>query len=74
MHLSRQSGNLPGNELTNNLSGNAQLQVSQVAEPLWTDPSLKSRINFHELISTLGEGKKCWQGMNDQTFSQNSHT
>ena len=32
----------------------------QLAEPLWTDPGLKSAINVHELISTLK--KKCMRG------------
>ena len=31
---------------------------SQLAEPLWTDPGLKSRINVRELTSTLTKGKK----------------
>ena len=34
-------------------SGNTQWQSSQVAEPLWTDPGLKSGISVRELISTL---------------------
>ena len=41
-----------GSELTCNLSGNAQPQSSQLAEPLWTDPGLKSGISVQELIST----------------------
>ena len=45
-------GNLLGNELTRNSSGNARLQSSQLAEPLWTDPGLKSGISVRELIST----------------------
>ena len=36
------SGNLSGNELTRNSSGNSWPQSSQLAEPLWTDPGLKS--------------------------------
>ena len=40
------------NELTRNSSGNTQLQSSQLAEPLWTDPGLKSGISVCELIST----------------------
>ena len=40
-------GNLSGNELTRNLSGNIQL-----AEPLWSDPGIKSGISVRELIST----------------------
>ena len=44
-------GNLSGNELTRNSSGNTQLRLSQLAYPLWTDPGLKSGISVHELIS-----------------------
>ena len=44
--------NLSGDELTLNSSGNTRSQSSQLAEPLWTDPGLKSGINLHELIST----------------------
>ena len=44
--------NLSGNELTYNLSGNTHPQSSQLAEPKWTDPGLKSRISLRELIST----------------------
>ena len=43
------------NKLTRNSSGNTQLQSSQLAEPLWTDPGLKSGIRLCELISTLRE-------------------
>ena len=45
-------GNLSGNELTRNSSGNTRLQSSQLAEPLWTDPGLEGGISFRELIST----------------------
>ena len=45
-------GNLSGNELTLNSSGNARSQSPQLAEPLWTDSGLKSGISVHELIST----------------------
>ena len=41
-----------GNELTRNLSGNAQPQSSQVAGPLWTGPGLKSGIGTRELTCT----------------------
>ena len=51
-------GNLSGNELTRNSSGNTRSQSSQLAEPLWTDPGLKSGISLHELISTLKKKKK----------------
>ena len=36
------SGDLSGNELTRYSSGNTRSRSSQLAEPLWTDPSLKS--------------------------------
>ena len=43
MPLSRHSaGTYPENELTRNLSGNIRPQSSQLAEPLWTDPGIKS--------------------------------
>ena len=45
--------NLSANELTRNLSENTRSQLSQPAEPLWTDPGLKSGINVRKLISTL---------------------
>ena len=44
-------GNLSGNELTRSSSGNTRSQSSQLAEPLWTDPGLKSEISVRELIS-----------------------
>ena len=47
-----QCGNLSGNKLTRNLTGSIQPQLSQLAEPLWTDPGIKSGISVHELIST----------------------
>ena len=51
MPLSRHS--VGGNELTRNSSKNTQLQSSQLAELLWTDPGLMSGISVRELISTL---------------------
>ena len=50
-------GNLSGNELTRNSSGNTRLKSSQLAEPLWTDPGLQSGISLCELISTLKKKK-----------------
>ena len=44
-------GNLSGNELTYNSSGNTRSQSSQLAELLWTDLGLKSEISLRELIS-----------------------
>ena len=56
-------------------SGNARSQLSQHAEPLWTDPGLKSGISLHELISTLKTNKKKRRrGINCRTFSQNPRT
>ena len=46
-------GNLPSNELTRHMSGNSRPQSSQLAEPLWADPGLKSGISVRERISTL---------------------
>ena len=47
-----QCGNLSGNDITRNASGNTRPQSSQLAEPLWTDPGLKSGPGVPELIST----------------------
>ena len=47
-----QCGNLSGNELICNLSGNIWPQSPQPAEPLWTDPGIKSEFSVRELIST----------------------
>ena len=52
-------------------TGNIQPQSLQPAEPLWTDPGIKSGIGVCKLISTLKKKKKCSQGMNGQTFSPN---
>ena len=64
-----QCGNLAGNKLTCNSSANTQLQSSQLAEPLWTDPSLKSGLSVRKLISTLKKKKKCRRLINCQTLS-----
>ena len=45
-------GTYQGNELTRNSSGNTQPQLSQLAEPLWTDPGLNSGIGVCQLITT----------------------
>ena len=71
-HWIGKCGNLSGNKLIQNLSGNTQPWLFQLAEPLWTDPGVKSGISVHKLISTLKKTKKKRrQGMNGQTFSQN---
>ena len=67
-----QCGNLWGNKLTCNSSGNTRPPLSQLAEPLWTDPGLESGISVCKLIiSTWKKKKKYRQGMNAQTLSQN---
>ena len=57
-----QCGNLSGKERTRNLSGNIWPQSSQFAEPLWTDPGIKSGISVRELISTLKQTNKAQAG------------
>ena len=47
---------------SNNLSGNTLSQLFQLAEPLWTDPGLKSGICVRKLISLLRNGKKTQVG------------
>ena len=39
-------------KFTRNSSGNARPQSSQLAEPLWADPGLKSGIGARQLTST----------------------
>ena len=50
-------GNLSGNGLIRNSSGNTKPQSSEIAEPLWTDSCLKSAIGVHDVISTLKKKK-----------------
>ena len=70
-----ESGNLSGNEITRNSSRNTRSQSSQLAEPLWTGPGLKSGVSLRELISTYkNKTKKRWRGTNCRTFSQNPRT
>ena len=59
-----QRGNLSGNDLTRNLSGNIRPQSSQLAEPLWIDPGLKSRISVRKQISSY-EKKKMAQAVSE---------
>ena len=67
-----QCGNLSGNQLTRNSSGNTRSQSSQHAVPLWTDPGIKSGISVGEIISILNNNKKKRRrGMNCRTSSQN---
>ena len=55
--LFRHVGTNQGNELTRNSSGNTRPQSSQLVEPLWSDPGVKSGIIVPELISTLKKKK-----------------
>ena len=56
MPLSRHCvGTLSGNKFTHNSSGNTRSQSSQLAEPLWTNPGVKSGISVRKLISTEKE-------------------
>ena len=56
--MQAQCGTLSGNELICNLSGNTRPQLSQLAEPLWTDPGPKSGISVRDLLSTSKKRKK----------------
>ena len=56
-------GNLTGNELTRNASGNTRSQSSQLVELLWTDPGLNCGISVRELISTLKKKKETQAGI-----------
>ena len=40
------------------ISGNIRPQSSQLGEPRWTDPGIKSEISARELISTSKKKKK----------------
>ena len=42
--------------------GTLSPQLSQLAEPPWTDPGLKSGISMRELISIKRRRKKAWAG------------
>ena len=58
MLLSRDNvGTYTENELTRNLSGNIRPRSSQLAEPHWAGPGIKSGISVRELISTLKKKK-----------------
>ena len=59
MPLSRHSvGTYPGNELARDLPGNIRPQLSQLAQPLWTDPGIKIGISVRQLTFTLKKKKK----------------
>ena len=53
-----------------------QPQSSQLADPLWTDPGLRSGISMRDLISTLKKERKKnrRRGMNCRAFSPNPRT
>ena len=74
MPLFRQSGNTSGNGLTRNSSGNTRSQPSKLAEPMWTDPGLKSGMSLHELISTKTIFFKAQAGTELSNILPNSRT
>ena len=53
-------GSLQGNQLKRNWSRNARPQSSRFAEPLWTDPRLKSRTSARELTSIKKSDGEDW--------------
>ena len=57
-----------GHKLTCNMSGSTQPQLSQLAEPLWTDNGIKSGISVHKLISTSKKKKKKMQAGNESPY------
>ena len=63
------------NELTRNLLGNARQQSSQLFEPLWTDPVLRSGTDARQQISIKKMKKKKKKqrsrGMICRTFPKN---
>ena len=59
----------PGREF-GNVSGNIRPQSSELAEPLWTEPDVKSGIGVRELISTSNFKESAGEGMNGRVFFQ----
>ena len=53
-------GTYQGSELTCNLSGNAWLQLSQLAEPLWTDPGFKKKVQAGIDSSEISPPPQSW--------------
>ena len=49
------------------MSGIIRPRSSQPAEPLWTDPGIKSKISVRELISTSKKKKKKAQAGNESS-------
>ena len=47
------SGNLSVNELIRNSSGNTWSQSSQLTQPMWTDPGLKSGVSVRGLMLNI---------------------
>ena len=64
----------PIKEMSSHLSGQGVFVHSHLsfAEPLWTDPALKSGTGLHELISTLKKKKRHRQGVIWLILSQKS--
>ena len=72
MSLCRHSVGISENELTRNSSGNTRPQSSQLAEPLWTDPGLRSGISVRNLISILKKKVQAGNAMSN-IFPKSSH-
>ena len=63
-----------GNELMWNSSGKTRPQSPQLAEPLWTDPGVKSEIDAPKLISIPKKKKKKKEKVgNELTKSSHKH-
>ena len=74
MPLSRDSvGTLSGNELTRNSSGNTRSQLSQLAEPLWNNPGLKSGISVRKVISAVKRQQMQAGNELSNSLSKSSH-
>ena len=59
MPLCRHSmGTYQEKKLTRNSSWNTRSQLSQLDEPLWTDPGRRNAISVRDLVSTLKKKKK----------------
>ena len=72
MPLSRPSVGTYPETSTHKFSENIRPQSSQLAEPLWTDPGVKSAISVREQISTNKKQTKTRrQAMSGRTFFPN---
>ena len=68
MPLSRNSVEPIKKRAHTQLVWNTRPQSTQIAEPPWTEPGIKSGISVRKLMSTLKKRRR--RGMNGRTFSQ----